>query len=149
MSLLAFSYFFTSFVSISLFSMIYVYFCLCLFGFRRSRSEVFLVKGVLKICSKFTGEHPCRSVISPFTMNNSGWLLLCFFIVSLFYVGCTFFKVVSSFLRATLYDTWKIYKNNFQIKWQFLQKKLLWKLLGYQIPWAHHKTLMNLVLNFC
>ena len=24
---------------------------------------MFLVKGVLKICSKFTGEHPCRSVI--------------------------------------------------------------------------------------
>ena len=25
---------------------------------RSSRSEVFLVKGVLKICTKFTGEHP-------------------------------------------------------------------------------------------
>ena len=25
---------------------------------------MFLVKGVLKICSKFIGEHPCRSVIS-------------------------------------------------------------------------------------
>ena len=24
---------------------------------------MFLAKGVLKICSKFTGEHPCRSVI--------------------------------------------------------------------------------------
>ena len=31
---------------------------------RSSRPEVFLVKGVLKICNKFTGEHPCRSVIS-------------------------------------------------------------------------------------
>ena len=67
------------------------------------RSEVFLVKGVLKICSKFTGEYPCRSVISmkllcsfteitlrhgccpvnllhifrtPFTKKISGWLLL-------------------------------------------------------------------------
>ena len=64
---------------------------------------MFLVKGVLKICSKFTGEHPCRSVVSmkllcnfveitlrygcspvnllhifitPFSKNNSGWLLL-------------------------------------------------------------------------
>ena len=64
---------------------------------------VFLVKGVLKICSKCTGEHPCRSVISiklqsgfieitlwhgyfpvnllhvlrtPFSKNTSGWLLL-------------------------------------------------------------------------
>ena len=32
--------------------------------YRNSRPEVFLVKGVLKMCSKFTGEHPCRSVIS-------------------------------------------------------------------------------------
>ena len=32
--------------------------------FRSSRPEVFLRKGVLKICSKFAEEHPCRSVIS-------------------------------------------------------------------------------------
>ena len=31
---------------------------------RSSSSEVFLGKGVLKICSKFTGEHPCWSAIS-------------------------------------------------------------------------------------
>ena len=31
---------------------------------RSSRPEVFFRKGVLKICSKFTGEHACRSVIS-------------------------------------------------------------------------------------
>ena len=31
---------------------------------RSSPSMVFLLKGVLKICSKFTGEHPCRSAIS-------------------------------------------------------------------------------------
>ena len=29
---------------------------------RSNRPEVFLVKVVLKKCSKFTGEHPCRSV---------------------------------------------------------------------------------------
>ena len=72
-------------------------------AFRNSRSEVFLVKGVLKICSKFTGERSCWSVISvmllcnfieitlrhgccpvnllyifkiPFAKNTSGWLLL-------------------------------------------------------------------------
>ena len=28
------------------------------FMFRSSRPEVFIGKGVLKICSKFTGEHP-------------------------------------------------------------------------------------------
>ena len=32
--------------------------------YRSSHPEVFLEKGVPKICSKFTGEHPCRSVIS-------------------------------------------------------------------------------------
>ena len=31
---------------------------------RSSHPEVFLRKGVLKVCSKFTGEHPCRSAIS-------------------------------------------------------------------------------------
>ena len=70
---------------------------------RSSRLEVFLIKGILKICSKFTGEHPHRSVISiklqsyfieitlrhgcspvnllhifrtSSSMNTSGWLLL-------------------------------------------------------------------------
>ena len=33
-------------------------------SFRSSHPGVVLVKGVLKICSKFTGEHPWRSVIS-------------------------------------------------------------------------------------
>ena len=40
--------------------------CLFLYvnkSLRRSRSKVFLGKAVLKICSKFTGEHPCRSAI--------------------------------------------------------------------------------------
>ena len=32
--------------------------------FRSSSPEVFLGKGVLKICSKYTGEHPCRRTIS-------------------------------------------------------------------------------------
>ena len=33
-------------------------------GCKSSPPEVFLGNGVLKICSKFTGEHPCQSVIS-------------------------------------------------------------------------------------
>ena len=33
-------------------------------AFRSSPPEVISGKGVLKICGKFTGEHPCRSVIS-------------------------------------------------------------------------------------
>ena len=31
---------------------------------RSSPPEVFLEKGVLKICIKFTGEYPCQSVVS-------------------------------------------------------------------------------------
>ena len=38
---------------------------------RSSPSEVFLRKGVLKICSKFTGEHPCGSVISIKLQNRT------------------------------------------------------------------------------
>ena len=66
--------------------------------YRSSHTETFLVKGVLKICNKFTGEHPCQSVISnstcspvnllhisrtPFSRNNSGWLLLLLWKISL------------------------------------------------------------------
>ena len=32
--------------------------------YRSNHPEVFLGKGILKICSKFTGEHPRRSAIS-------------------------------------------------------------------------------------
>ena len=72
-------------------------------NFRSSRPDVLLRKGVLKIYSKFTGEHPCKTVISiklfckfiefalrdccspvnllhvfrtPFIKNTSGWLFL-------------------------------------------------------------------------
>ena len=38
--------------------------------FRRSHSEVLLGKGVLRICSKFKGEIPCRSVISIKSQSN-------------------------------------------------------------------------------
>ena len=65
---------------------------------KSSLPEVFLGKDVVKICSKFTGEHPYRSAIcnfieialwhgcspvnslhifrTPFRRNTSGWLLL-------------------------------------------------------------------------
>ena len=45
--------------------------------YRSSLSEAFLEKGVLKICSKFIGEHPYRSAIwTPFPKNTSEGLLL-------------------------------------------------------------------------
>ena len=92
------------------------------FVFRSSHQEVFLEKGFLKICSKFTGESPCRSVISiklqsnfmeitlrhgcshvnllhifstPFLKNTSGRLLPCFLSSSRF---CNF--------RILNWDSW-------------------------------------------
>ena len=35
-----------------------------------SPPEVFIGKGVLKMCSKVTGEHPCQSVISTKLQRN-------------------------------------------------------------------------------
>ena len=35
-----------------------------LYNYRSCRPEVLLGKDVLKICSKFTGQHPCQSAIS-------------------------------------------------------------------------------------
>ena len=40
---------------------------------RGSRPEVFFRKGVLKICSKFTWEHPCQSLISIKLLNQLYW----------------------------------------------------------------------------
>ena len=50
--------------------------------YRRRRPEVFLIKGVLKICSKFTGEHPCRSVISIklHWHHTLAWVFSCKFV---------------------------------------------------------------------
>ena len=48
---------------------------------RSSHPEVFLGKGVRKICRKFTGEHPCRSAISI--------RLLCSFIEIALRHGCS------------------------------------------------------------
>ena len=36
---------------------------ICMSFFRSSHREVFLLKGILQICSKITREHPCQSVI--------------------------------------------------------------------------------------
>ena len=58
---------------------------------RSSHPEVFLGKGVLKICSKFTGEHPCRSVISVKLLCNftETTLRLCNFTETTLRHGCS------------------------------------------------------------
>ena len=66
-------------------------------SFRSSRQEVFLRKGVLKICSIFTVEHPCRSVISI--------KLLCNFIEIAIRHGCSLVNLLhifrTSFSKST------------------------------------------------
>ena len=96
--------------------------------YRSSHPEVFLEKSVLKICSKFTGEHPCRSMMSmrllcnfieitlrhecspvnllhilrtPFTKNTYGRLLLIlesFIMFNLLLVSNTIFFCLFLFL---------------------------------------------------
>ena len=50
------------------------------YQYKSSRPEVFLGKCVRKICSKFTGEHPCRSAISiKLQRHTSAWVFSCKF----------------------------------------------------------------------
>ena len=66
------------------------------------RPEVFLGKGVLKICSKFTGEHPCRSAIS--------------------------IKLLKQGISNFIFDTKAIQQgvtNNYLMSWCFCNKLLL------------------------
>ena len=49
-------------------------------AYRSSHPEVFLRNGVLKICNKFTGEHPCQSAISIKLQSTSAWVFSCKFI---------------------------------------------------------------------
>ena len=56
---------------------------------KSSPAEVFVRKGPLKICSTFTGEHPCRSVISL--------QLFCSFIGITFRHGCSPVKLLHIF----------------------------------------------------
>ena len=95
---------------------------------RSSHREVSLGKGFVKICSKFTGEHSCRSAISikllcnfigialrhgcspvnlldifrtPFPKNISEWLLLVF-IISLGFPNLAF-KIVFAFSYPSVF----------------------------------------------
>ena len=80
--------------------------------YRSSYQEMFLRKGVLKICSKFTGEHPCQSVISIKLQSNRyrnmletviqlwklKWILKCF--INLI-TNVTTVVIVSSYSTTT------------------------------------------------
>ena len=64
---------------------------------RSSHSEVFLGKGVLKICSQFAGEYPCRSA---FSIN-----LPCNFIETALQQGCSALNLLYVFRTPFLNNT--------------------------------------------
>ena len=97
--------------------------------------EAFLRKSVLKICSKFTGQHPCRSVISikllctspvnllhifrtTFPRNTSGWLLLYFI---------RYWKAAWSFLLEIMFFVIAVFGKVFN-----LNKNVAFKEIGYR-----------------
>ena len=101
-------------------------YCKC----RSSPPEVFLGKGVLKICSKFTGEHPCRSVISI--------KLLCNFIKIALRHGCSPVNLLhifrTTFLRTPLEVCfYKCMVLSKEIRNQFIP------LVSFHIPSEHGK----------
>ena len=67
------------------------------YSFRSSHQRCSVTKGVLKICSKFTGEHPCRSVISI--------KLLCNFIEIALWHGCPPVNLLHIFTTIFLNNT--------------------------------------------
>ena len=79
-------------------------------SYKYSHPEVFLEKGVLKICSKFTIEHPCRSTISIKLQSN--------FIEVTLRHGCSPVNLLHIF--TTLF-----FKNTFEWLLLVLQKRIL------------------------
>ena len=65
---------------------------------RSSHPEVFLGKGVLKIYSKFTGDHPCRSAIS--IKFNKATLLKSH--------GCSLVNLLQIFGTPFLKNMWEV-----------------------------------------
>ena len=64
-----------------------------------SPSQVFQLKGVLRICSKFTGEHPCRSAISVG--------LLCSFIQIALWNRCSPVNLLRIFRTSSFKNTYQ------------------------------------------
>ena len=79
---------------------------------RSSRPDIFLGKGVLKTCSKFTGEHPCRSV-------------LCNFIEIILWHGCSLVNLLHIFRTPIL--------NSLNTKVAIILEPVSWFVL--QINW--------------
>ena len=90
---------------------------------KSSDPEVFLRRGVLKICNKFTGEHPCRSVISIKLLLKSHFgmsvlLYICYIFSEHLFLetpldGCFWITIMKHLAQRKKLvrglSTWKIY----------------------------------------
>ena len=99
---------------------------------RRSRPEVFLRKGVLKICSKFAGEYPCRSVISikllcNFTEITPGHE--CFPVNSLHIFGTSFY--INTYGGLLLVSLPLLMDHSIWLPLQFLTKTIFFVWMGF------------------
>ena len=79
-------------------------------NFRSSPSQVFFGKMVLKICSKFTGEHPCRGVISIELQSNFIEITLPHGCspVNLLHISEHLWRAVSATLHLSLFNLQKL-----------------------------------------
>ena len=77
---------------------------------RSSPLEVMLWKCVLKICSKFTGEDPCRSII--LMLQNS-------FIEITLWHGCSPLNLFHSFITRFPKNTWKAAPDKWNQEWAY------------------------------
>ena len=85
---------------------------------RSSPSELFTGKGVLKICSKYTGEHPCQSAISMKLQSN-------FFEIALLH-GCSTVNLLhilrAPFPKNTSEGLLLRYVQNFRLVYGYLNE---------------------------
>ena len=77
---------------------------------------MFLGKGVLEICSKFTGEHPCRSAISIKLQSNFTEIILRHMFSCKFatYFRTTFFRNTSGRLLLNEVLNWNYFYRSYQ-----------------------------------
>ena len=101
---------------------------------KSSHPAVFLGKGVLKICNKFTGEYPCRSAISI--------KLLCNFSEIALQHGCSPVNLLHIFRIPFLKNT----SGRLLLIWcdSIWRKALFKKLLGYGVSTNFASFLKNM-----
>ena len=122
---------------------------------RSSTSEVFTGKGVLKKCSKLTGEHPCRNAISINLPSN--------FIQIALWHGCTFVNLLHILIASFPKNTSEGLLLNWYVELSILKRKgwfhkfflltalsmlfffvaIKYKKELIKYPYEHKKTSMN------